>query len=666
MKIPLIVSTPESMLKIKVITLKDYLEKTIKVLHKVGVLHIETNDELKPLDRTSVENERNAVNDLLNNVENALSYTSERATVSTGENIEVIYTKPFSELSNEVTPLCNKLNNQHQMLVSKEKEINKLTNIGKYIKPLTNQTELKLKDLNFNGNYLFSRLFLLPHDVDTDLYNQIEKYLFKSVVNTADTGTVMYTIGKVENREIVESLVTKYEGEIIEIPDEELALQEFLKISQNRISDLRLEMEKLKSELQIQINDNLEKLVTLRTILLSERERLLVLEKASEAKYITLIEGWVPESNVDAVIAELKYDLDYLFIDTKEPDPSEEPPSKQRNPGGLKPFQVITNLFSVPKYGEWDPTPIIAYSFALFFGIMLGDVIYALGVLLLAKFLLPMFTDNPESDNFKLFQRVLYTSGVSALIIGLLTGTYLGDMPGKFFGMGSLALVSGIEEIFKSPISFIVMAIVIGLIHVNIGHLMALIGGIKTNDKGTVIGRSGLFIFQFAAIPYIMNSMLGVNISFLNEQAYSLLTYVLLLSVVLIIISSIMIRGKFIGSLFWLFDMTGILGDVMSYARLAGVGLATYYLAFAFNLMAGLFLEMMSGPVGLIVGTVIAVIILLIGHVVNLVLGVLTGFIHSLRLCFVEFLLKFYEGGGREYSPFKLKTRASMVIGSKS
>jgi V/A-type H+-transporting ATPase subunit I len=182
---------------------------------------------------------------------------------------------------------------------------------------------------------------------------------------------------------------------------------------------------------------------------------------------------------------------------------------------------------------------------------------------------------------------------------------------------------------------------------------------------GAVIGKIGLFILQISAIPYLI-SILNINLPFIGALVYSILGYTLLSSIVLIVLASVMERGKFLGSIFWLFDITGILGDIMSYARIAGVGLATFYLAFCFNLIAGLFTEMLPGTIGAIIGTIAAVLILLIGHLVNLVLGVLTGFIHSLRLCFVEFLFKFYEGGGREYSPFKLKTRASMVIGAKS
>jgi V/A-type H+-transporting ATPase subunit I len=663
---PLILNTPESMAKVRVITMRDDSEKTLKALHRVGVLHVETSEELKPVDRAAIEQERSEVSELLTYVNNVLDYIPEKEKVSPAEDIEVIYTRPFSELNGEVVSLCTRLTNLHQRIVERSEAVKQLTELKRYLGPLARQIPLRLRDLNFSGDYIFSRLLLLPSDADESLHDKLKSYLFESVVTTRENETVFYAIGKVEDQRIIESLVTEAGGEVLQIPDEDFTLPEFLGVTEDRIHSLEQEVAELGRELQSKTRENLERLVLMKEVLVAESERLSVLGEASEAKYVTLIEGWIPESNIEPAISELRDSIDYVFIDTRQPEPAEEPPTKLRNSRGIKPFQVIVNLFGVPKYREWDPTPIIALSFAFFFGLMLGDVVYALGVLLLARFLLPRFTDNPESENFKLFQRVLYISGCVALVVGLLTGTYLGDLFSKFFGIENLALVEGIEEIFKTPILFIVMAIAIGLIHVNIGHVLGLIRGVKEGNKGMVLGKIGLFALQICGIPVIVHAMLNFDIPLLNDQIYSILTYVLLLSIVLIVVASIMERGKFLGSIFWLFDLTGILGDVMSYARIAGVGLATFYLAFCFNLIADLFLGMIPGVVGVIIGIIIAVVILLVGHMINLVLGMLTGFIHSLRLCFVEFLFKFYEGGGREYSPFRLRTRAPMVIGAKS
>jgi len=140
--------------------------------------------------------------------------------------------------------------------------------------------------------------------------------------------------------------------------------------------------------------------------------------------------------------------------------------------------------------------------------------------------------------------------------------------------------------------------------------------------------------------------------------------YILLAGIVLVVASSIMQKGAFLGGIFWLFDLTGLLGDIMSYCRLAGVGLATFYLAVVFNMMAE---WLPSLPFfGAVVGGIVTVVILIFGHLINMLLAALASFIHSLRLCFVEFLFKFYEGGGREFSPFILRKRPSVLIGAKS
>jgi len=287
--------------------------------------------------------------------------------------------------------------------------------------------------------------------------------------------------------------------------------------------------------------------------------------------------------------------------------------------------------------------------------------VYAALLMLFAYFGLRLLVDDPKTEGFKLFQRIIYISGGVGLVIGVLTGSYLGNFY-EFFGIESLALAGGIQEMFSDPVSFIQFSLIMGLVHVNIAHVLALIRGIKEGQKAVVPNKVGLFLLQIGAIPLILVFILGMDIPWLTGQIPTILMSIAIIGLVLIVASSLMEKGAFLGSIFWLFDVTGLLGDVMSYARLAGVGLATYYLAYCFNLIADLLYGMM--PVGIvqaIVGTLIFILVLLVGHVLNLALSAITCFVHSLRLCFVEFLFKFYEGGGRAYSPFRLKARPVFV-----
>ena len=657
--IPIVLNNAEPMVKVRVMTVKDYSEKTLKTLHRIGVLHIEEAQELKPVDKTAIELEHSEVNKLLTFVDNVLGYIPQAKQVTLEEDVEVIYTKPFSEIGSEVRLLHSKINQLHERIVKLNDEVQQLAELRKYLEPIAGQADLKLRDLNFSGGYLFSRVFVLPNEAYEGSQGELKKCLFENAVATVDNETVLHAVAEVKDQKAIETLIADGSGKILQIPDEDLALKDFLEVTSDKVRILEGDLAKLHEELQSKAGDDLNRLALLREALSAENERLSVLEKASEAKYVTLIEGWIPENNAESAISEVRESIDYVFIDTRKPEKSEEPPTKLNNPSGLRPFQAIVKLFATPKYREWDPTPIVAYSFALFFGLMVCDVIYALGIILLGRFLLNKFVDDPHTDNFKLFQKLIYICGGVALVGGLLTGQYLGDIY-IFFGLDNLALVQGVKEALQDPVSFIIIALGIGFVHVNIGHIIAFIRGIKDRNKGLVLNKVGLFILQLG-VPSVLNSLLSVEIPGFTPQIYSILLYCMFGGIVLIVVSSIIQSGG-LGAILWLFDITGLLGDVMSYARLAGVGLATFYLASTFNMMAGLFGEMIPGTAGVIIGGIIGVIIIIFGHTVNMVLTAITGFMHSLRLCFVEFLFKFYEGGGREYSPFKLKKRATVPL----
>ncbi|HEU65062.1 MAG TPA: hypothetical protein ENN57_00110, partial [Chloroflexi bacterium] len=472
--IPLIVNTSDPMAKVRVMTTKDYSTKTLKTLHTAGVLHVEESEELKPVDKEAIERERRKVGELLTSINDILAYIPKGERVSLKEDVEVIYTRPFDEVDSEVRLLCTKLDNMHQRVAKLDNEFKELIELTRYLGPLEQKADIRLQDLNFSGSYLFSRVFVFPNELFETVYPKLREYILEDLVGTVENEAVLYVIAKAEYRETIESTVMDGGGKILPVPAEALPLKEFLDIAGGKVHSLEEELAKLHAEIESKTRENLEKLVLFREALSAETERLAVLAKACEAKYVTLIEGWIPESNVEATISELKENIGYVFVDTRKPEQAEEPPTKMKNATAVKPFEVVVNLFGTPKYREWDPTPITAYFFAIFFGIMLGDVVYAALLMLFAYRGLRLLVDDPETEGFKLFQRIIYISGGVALVIGMLTGSYLGNFY-QFFGIESLALAEKIQVMFSDPVKFIVFSLIIGLVHVNIAHVLALI-----------------------------------------------------------------------------------------------------------------------------------------------------------------------------------------------
>ncbi|MFO7996702.1 MAG: hypothetical protein R6U93_06145, partial [Dehalococcoidia bacterium] len=351
---PLIVNTVDPMAKVRVVTTKDYSTKAIKTLHTAGVLHVEESEELRPVDKEAIERERREIGELLTGINDVLAYIPKGERVSLKEDVEVIYTRPFDEVDSEVRSLCTKLSNMHQSAAKLNENVTALTELSKYLGSLEQQADIRLGDLNFSGSYLFSRVFVFPNDVFETSYPKLRDHMLEDVSGTVENETVLYAIARMQDKEVTESLVKDAGGKVLPVPEEDLTVREFLEVADGKIHNLEQDLTKLQAEIESKTRENLERLVLFREALSAEGERLAVLAKASEAEYVTLIEWWIPENNVEATISGLKEDIGYVFIDTRQPEQAEEPPTKMKNPTPLKPFEVIVNLFGTPKYGEWD------------------------------------------------------------------------------------------------------------------------------------------------------------------------------------------------------------------------------------------------------------------------------------------------------------------------
>jgi len=431
--------------------------------------------------------------------------------------------------------------------------------------------------------------------------------------------------------------------------------REAIKQLSNEKENLEKQRKEKIAELQHIYREKSGDLLALREEFSIQKERKEILEKFAKSEFAYLIEGWTLEREIDQLEKLTKDTTGELaaFFSTKAKSNPDNPPVCLEQPAWLKPFRPFTDLFAIPRYDEIDPTAFVGFGFALFFGMMLGDAGY--GLLILGLSLLGLLKFGKLSPTLKQWSLIGVWLGAFTTLAGVLFGGFFGNMLQNFFPMYfpgeelyslTLAGFSFPLNPLTRPIDVLSLALVIGLVHLNLSLVLAIYQDyFRKQSKKIIFEELPWFLLQAAGIPLIFKYLLHMEwfIRALSSRVELALIIVLLVGLVLLVL------GK--GPL-GVFDITGFLGDVLSYTRLLALGLATSGIALAINLLAEIFSDLIGVAV---VGAIIAGIILVIGHLFNLFIQSLGSAVHSLRLQYVEFFKRFYEGGGREFTPFKVE-----------
>lgn len=365
--------------------------------------------------------------------------------------------------------------------------------------------------------------------------------------------------------------------------------------------------------------------VVLREELEILKERLEVLHGMLSSSSSFLLQGWIIDKNVPKLEKELtKITNEHVVISIDDPDKDDVPPIELTNPKFLKPFEMLTDLFALPNYGDLDPTFIVAPLFLIYAGFMLTDAIYGLFMIIIGWFMLKKFSK--YSPGFKDMSINLIGIGIFTVIFGVLTGSYFGDLPNYLFGVtcDQLALW---KDPLTDPLYFLIISLAVGALHVNVGLFLGSLEDIRKKKwKNLIKERLIWYVLQIGVVLLVFEPT-----AFIGKV-------VLGMSVLGVI---------FMAGPLGLLDITGLMGDIISYARLFALALSTAGIAMAVNLLANL---VHGIP---FVGFLLVALVFLVGHIFGFVMNALGAFVHSLRLHFVEFFGKFYEGGGDKFTPLK-------------
>jgi V/A-type H+-transporting ATPase subunit I len=353
----------------------------------------------------------------------------------------------------------------------------------------------------------------------------------------------------------------------------------------------------------------------------------------------TLIQGWVPikhNEKFTEITQEVLGDDYYLNFEEVKEDEIDYVPIQLENNDLNTSFEAVTGMYSLPKYNYLDPTPLLTPFYLIFFGMMVADVGY--GLIMLIGTLLALKFFHFDAEMKKMVKFFMYLS-FPTIVFGFMYGSVFGD----------LISFNGLIDTNKDVMTILVLSVVFGVIQIFFG----------LGIKAFVLIRMGKPLEAFMdvgswAITLISLGGLGASSIISSPVLKTISTAGAIIGALLIVFTQgrqmESKAGKIGQGLYELYGITSYLGDLVSYTRLMAIGLSGGSIAGAINTI----MKMIPGPIGVFI---LGPLLFVIFQTVNLLLSLLSGYVHSLRLTYVEYFSKFYDGGGRPFKPFETKSK---------
>lgn len=392
----------------------------------------------------------------------------------------------------------------------------------------------------------------------------------------------------------------------------------------------------------------------------SRAEKYDVLGRILQTKHTFMITGYIPKKEEEALKKELEERFT-VMVETNGITKKEQPPVLLENNGFVSPVEGVVESFGLPKKGEIDPSAVMSVFYYILFGMMLSDAAYGLIIFFACFIAIKKFPRMSRSMN-KSLHMFMYC-GISTTIWGFLFGGFFGDVitvVADVFFHKDITLEALWFVPLEEPMRLLIYSMVIGLIHMFLG--LGIKGYMLLKDHKVLDFVCDIVFWYLLLIGLIMILLpteLFASISQMNfvfpQWLNILAKAITLVGLVGILLMSGRRKGNHWGirialGAYDIYNVTSWLSDLLSYSRLLALGLATGVIASVVNSMGS-----MAGDS--VFGVIVFIVVFLIGHTLNLGINLLGAYVHTNRLQYVEFFGKFYEGGGRAFNPFTLKTK---------
>ena len=646
-------SYPKRMTKCLIAGHKNHLETTVDTLHDLDLLHVEdfvdgsdTDFEIGMPMEYGEEVSRKLVK--VRSISNVLNVKP------TAETIKLNETTVSKELDAKIEEMNAEIDQNSEKMSALDARIKDIESAEKEISPF------------------------LAYDLDLAYYGGYDKLaVFSGTVSNLNESRLLEITDAYQlftgpgSKFFVLFASKKFEKEILSVLSE-MGYREMKAPGKTGLpSDIFAALEAEKSDIQVQIETLTAERSALNekygNFILASDEFLSILSEKAElplriatSEHTFVIEGWVLTDYFDEFTATLSEKTgNGVFITTLEVDMHDEKeiakiPVEYENGKIASPMEAVVDLYSRPKYTEIDPSSLLAISFPLIYGMILGDIGYALALMALA-FLVIKFV---KMDSIKPLMYVLIYCQISALIFGIIYGEFMGfplagyeshgaHYPGLIPGLETLVFNFElfVDEPFTFPLhrshmimTFLVGTAAFGFLHLNAGFIVGFFN-IKA-QHGTmhaILEKLSWIVIELGVIAAIVAWYLGLG------------TVVIAICAIVAVVGVVMLaKGEGIKGPI---ELPGLLGNIMSYTRIIAVGLSSIYIASTVNNIAfgGL---IWSPHDGFSVLMFISILVFILGHLLNCILSIIAPGLHALRLQYVEFFGKFYASGGKAYKPF--------------
>ncbi len=490
-------------------------------------------------------------------------------------------------------------------------------------------------------NYIFSLVVAISRQKQETFENFSRKVSIKEI--NQESSKIFYSVlGLKEDKDNVLGFLKNINGDVLDYRFSNIPSKE-KEIILKQIKENKEKEEMVKQKLK-DIAESLLDFKIYYDVLCLEKRQVEVKKRSLGSKFLNYVLFFAPEEEKEELEKSLPEGVGIVETGL---DKDESPPVYMENSKAIEPFESVTNIFGLPSAKEIDPTPYLAFFFIIFFGICITDAGYGF---LLALFTgLSMVLFKKRLGKSKLI-KLLFYGGISTFIVGVLFGSYFGVSPDKLHisFMNTFKVIDSV----KDTILFMGIAFFLGYIQICFSQVVKMIKARKFKQKDEFLSGLGwLSLFLFSGV-YLLSMI------FPYLKSIGLIGIIASLAGLFLIESKgqKMILKPLVGGIKILQFMINTVSDILSYSRLMALGLGTGVIALVVNQIAFLLGSMIP-----YVGWMITVLILITGHIFNLGINALGGFIHSARLQFVEFFPKFMEGGGRRLDPIGQELKYTQI-----